>query len=72
MSDTEKTDIFGFSAPDMDIDDHYYTTIGITLFQMVDENVNISLAAQFAVRVILSCWANPLPNRPSFLSAAVM
>ena len=42
MADLERTDIFGFNNPEVDMDDHYYTTVGITLFQMVDENVHHS------------------------------
>ncbi len=41
MAESEKADIFGPHDPETDMDDHFYTSIGITLFQMVDENVSV-------------------------------
>lgn len=41
MVEQEKIDMFGFQSPETDMDDHYYTTVGITLFQMMDQNVGL-------------------------------
>ena len=39
MVETEGVEICGFQGPETDMDNHYYTMVGITLFQMVDQNV---------------------------------
>lgn len=39
MVDTEKEDMNAHQPPETDINGHYYTSLGITLFQMVDQNV---------------------------------
>ncbi len=40
MVETEREEMLGMQPPEMDINDQYYTTVGITLFQMVDQNVS--------------------------------
>lgn len=39
MVDTEREEMSALQPPEVDINDQYYTTVGITLFQMVDQNV---------------------------------
>ena len=41
MVETEVEDMKAFQPPEVDMDNHYYTTVGITLFQMVEQNVSI-------------------------------
>lgn len=40
MVETEQEDMCAVQPPEVDINDQYYTTVGITLFQMVDQNVS--------------------------------
>ena len=40
MVEAEREEMSDMNPPEVDIDDHYYTTVGITLFQMVDQNVS--------------------------------
>lgn len=39
MVETEREEMIAMQPPELDIDDQYYTSVGITLFQMVDQNV---------------------------------
>ena len=39
MLDAEKDEWNEMNPPEQDVDGAYYTTIGITLFQMIDQNV---------------------------------
>ena len=39
MVETEKEEMVSMQPPEVDINDQFYTTVGITLFQMVDQNV---------------------------------
>ena len=39
MVGAEGVDMCGIQSPEVDMDDHYYTAVAITLFQMVDQNV---------------------------------
>ena len=39
MVEAEREEMSEMNPPEVDIEDHYYTTVGITLFQMVDQNV---------------------------------
>ncbi len=41
MVEAEQEEMHIPHPPETDIDAHYYTTVGITLFQMVDQNVRI-------------------------------
>ena len=38
MVETEKEEMSATHPPEVDINDHFYTTVGITLFQMIDQN----------------------------------
>ena len=40
MVETEREEMLAMQPPEVDINDQYYTTVGITLFQMVDQNVS--------------------------------
>ena len=39
MIETEREDWDSMNPPDADVDGGYYTTVGITLFQMIQQNV---------------------------------
>ena len=39
MLEAEKDEMDGMQSPEQDADGAYYTTVGITLFQMIDQNV---------------------------------
>ncbi len=41
MVETEREDWDSTTPPDADVDGAYYTTVGITLFQMIDQNVRL-------------------------------
>ena len=41
MLETEREDWDSTTPPDADVDGAFYTTLGITLFQMIDQNVRL-------------------------------
>ena len=45
MLDAEKDEWNEMQPPEQDVDGAYYTTIGITLFQMIEQNVSRSTLA---------------------------
>ena len=48
MLEAEKDEWDGMQAPEQDVDGAYYTTVGITLFQMIEQNVSSKLHSSMA------------------------
>ncbi|XP_064405775.1 exocyst complex component 3-like isoform X2 [Halichondria panicea] len=57
MVETEREDWDSTTPPDADVDGAYYTTVGITLFQMIDQNISAlsPLGISNKLRVLAIC-----------------
>ena len=60
MLDAEKEEWDGMQPPEQDVGGAYYTTLGITLFQMIEQNVCITY--YLPLHVVSSIWARAAPK----------
>ena len=62
MLEAEKDEWSEMQPPEQDVDGAYYTTVGITLFQMIDQNVCNLHNVHVHVATITSTYVIPLIN----------